>query len=221
MKETNAASHCVLALAYGKQIKALNNIDGHLQFRKTLITTLAHREIGTYEAIVPIPHAAIYLGECWKAIRKEKLWLAFGSESYKKSMFSISDQREREMLAQKKVGSIRKKSSVKSSVIIIDEAVLSGTTMYHAIITLRKYGIKNVHVRTLMPPVFRRCPYGVIDYQPGSGYNRHWINTPKDYEKITRSLGANDFCTLTPDDICRCAGGDIHVCLECIEDSSH
>lgn len=121
-------SNCGLAFGYGKKIVSDNLILRHTVFRKQLVELLAEGETVTANAVVPIPHAGVLLARTWKECRPEKLWLAFGATRYSNCMFREDNQQDRMLHAYEKVGVIKQKRKYQS-VILIDEVIMSGTTM--------------------------------------------------------------------------------------------
>ncbi|KGP76382.1 hypothetical protein JT05_05090 [Desulfosporosinus sp. Tol-M] len=213
MSEVGHVLNCSVALAYGKKIVPGNNIDNHLIIRKSLVKILANRENTQCNAVVPIPNAGIYLGKCWAELTGLYLWNSFSRHNLNTSMFLLSDQLKRERAAEYKLGKIFTKKGF-SSVILIDEAITSGISMYRAIKTLREIGVRNIHARTVLPPILPQlCYENVIKYKAGNGLEKDWINRPNDYELIAWCIGANDFSTLDVEDVKTVCGT---VCVTCI-----
>jgi glutamine phosphoribosylpyrophosphate amidotransferase len=208
-------NNCILALSTGKKINENNNIDSSLEFRLALIKELIKCEVINAEAVVPIPHAGVYLAACWSELRKEDLWMAFGYNKYSQSMFDISDDlNKRNVLAEEKIGTIIDKKLFKN-IIIIDEAIISGVTMTVAIKSLRTYGVEKIHVRTLLPPIVRKCPFSVFKYTPGSFFDKAWITNPGDNKEISNELGADDYSCLDMEALYKLVD-DTDICTACL-----
>jgi len=206
--------YCSISLAYGKKIKSINDLAEHsdidyknasYQFRCDAISLLCEREETDATAIVPIPHAGVFLANCWAELRNEKLWLAFGYKSHGTSIFyTADDQISREKHCEVKVGTLIDLNKDYKKIILIDEDILSGVTMKMAIQTLRSHGVKEIHARTILPPYINKCPYSRINYKPT-------LTTNTD---IAKEIGADDFSCLSMEDL-NSLDKNQSICFEC------
>jgi len=188
--------NCALALAYGKKISPQNNISNYPNFRFAAISMLCKRELLKADAVIPIPHAGVFLANCWAEYRTEQLWLAFGYKKYESSMFKIPNENDvaiRYSQAEEKTGKIIDSGNgiIPKSVFLIDEGIISGITMKTAISALKKNGVEKIFVRTILPPFVNKCPYSIVHYTP----------TLKSNQDVAEVLGIDGYSSLSIEDL--------------------
>lgn len=201
----NPTCICSISLSYGKQILPLKSTvdlmkNGFslisMRFRYEAVSLLCSREKVKLDAIVPVPHAGVFLANCWVEQRNEKLWLAFGSNKYDSSDACFA---RGEVIEKKEYNTI----------ILIDEALISGVTIQTAIKSLKSHGVKKIYVRTLLPPYMNKCPYSVIAHSPKLDVN----------SDVAEFLGADGFSCLSKKDILSlniCP----YICVDCLCDNA-
>lgn len=187
----NPVKSCALALAYGRRIVSGNPYDRKHTFRNALVTTLAESEPSGASAVVPIPSAGKALAEVWAATLGVEVWHAFASHADDWCMFHLRSQDRRIQHASRKVGQVSFMRSHKA-IYLIDETIVTGTSMRLAISSLRNSGVKHIFARTILPPLRSSCPYGVLASEE-LDFIGHCVT---DYKDIARDIGADDFRTL-------------------------
>lgn len=204
LTQSNVNPICSVALAFGKKISTLY-MQNHPYFRFTGISLLCQRESLRADAVVPIPHAGIFLANCWSEHRAEPEWQAFGCKKYNSSMFDVSNNLDiRYSHAREKLGKVANDSMYKN-VFLIDEAIISGVSMKTAILTLKDYGVEQIFVRTLLPPFVKKCPYSIVNYTPIFNCN----------QDIAEYFGVDDYSSLTVEELLS-INKSTPLCVECI-----
>ena len=75
-----------------------------------------------------------------------------------------------------------------------------------AINTLKKYGVKKIFVRTLLPPYVNTCPYSIVRYNPVFNYN----------QDIAEHFGVDGYSCLTVEEILSIIKST-PLCVECMK----
>jgi amidophosphoribosyltransferase (EC 2.4.2.14) len=98
-------------------------------------------------------------------------------------------------------------------VILIDDSMVTGTTLKNTIFSLRKMGAKEVHVLIGSPKLISYCPYGVEVPQ-----SSELIAANLSEEEIAKVLGADSIYWLSIDGLYKVIGSK-QLCLGCMLNS--
>ncbi|QKQ99621.1 amidophosphoribosyltransferase [Metallosphaera tengchongensis] len=97
-------------------------------------------------------------------------------------------------------------------VVLIDDSMVTGTTLKNTIMSLRKLGAKEVHVLIGSPKLVSKCPYGVEVPE-----ERELIAANLGEEQIARVLGADSIHWLTLDGLKKVT--NYNLCTGCMTKS--
>jgi len=204
-------TNCLQALAYGKKIIDANDIQKSPHFRLDAVSLLCKRETLSADAVVPVPHAGVFLAACWDEQRADEvLWPALGLKKFGTSMYNVPND-ENKRVCHARLKTYKKiEGYVPKKVFLIDEGILSGISMITAIETLRNNGVKEIYARTILPPFVNSCPYSCVKYIP----------TVNNVDNIAKFLGADDYAYLSVEDLMDIGKGthgkDANLCHECL-----
>ncbi|WP_338600452.1 amidophosphoribosyltransferase [Sulfolobus tengchongensis] len=103
------------------------------------------------------------------------------------------------------------KSAVKGKrIVLIDDSMVTGTTLKNTIFNLRKLGAKEVHVLIGSPKLISQCPYGVEVPD-----EKELISANLDDKTIARVLGADSINWLSLEGLFKVVG-HTNLCLGCM-----
>lgn len=126
--------------------------------------------------------------------------------------FILPTNKEREIACSKKF--IFHNDLKDKIVYVVDDSIVRGNTLVSAINSLRKVGVKNIHLRISSPPVISSCYYG-IDIPT---YEELIANNKK-ISDVCDQLGADSLNYLTIDELKEAIGNKI--CTACFDDNHH
>lgn len=126
-------------------------------FRIRLGKELADEHPATGEIVVPVPESGVYAATGYAQVSKKPLFFGLVRDYYtKRTLFEPKLRDRNEMLNRRLIAVpdiVRGKS-----IVLIDEAILSGTTLKLAIARLKECNAGEIHVRIPAPPMLFRCP---------------------------------------------------------------
>lgn len=103
------------------------------------------------------------------------------------------------------------KSAVKGKrIVLIDDSMVTGTTLKNTIFNLRKLGAKEIHVLIGSPKLISQCPYGIEVPE-----EKELISANLNESEIARVLGANSIYWLSLEGLFK-AIGHKNLCLGCM-----
>ena len=146
------------------------------------------------DLVVGVPDSGIAAAMGYAKQSHISYGIAFQKNSYVGRTFIKPTQNERETAVQIKLNVIA--SAVKDKrIILIDDSIVRGTTISKLIITLKKAGAKEVHVRISSPPFLYPCYYGT-----DVPSNHLLIASKHTNEEICELIGADSLGYLNIDD---------------------
>ncbi len=117
----------------------------------------------------------------------------------------------RETLAAIKYQVVRSLFQKVSSIVIVDDSIVFGTTARRLIRTLRAAGAKTIHLRISCPPIIAACRYGVDMESKGQ-----LIATTSSVDEIAQHLGVDSLSYLSLEGLQEVIGPDAdNYCLAC------
>lgn len=160
------------------------------------------------DLVVGVPDSGIAAAMGYAKQSHISYGIAFQKNSYVGRTFIKPTQNERETAVQIKLNVIA--SAVKDKrIILIDDSIVRGTTISKLIITLKKAGAKEVHVRISSPPFLYPCYYGT-----DVPSNHLLIASKHTNEEICELIGADSLGYLNIDDF-KAMVGNLSFCKAC------
>ena len=160
------------------------------------------------DLVVGVPDSGIAAAMGYAKQSHISYGIAFQKNSYVGRTFIKPTQNERETAVQIKLNVIA--SAVKDKrIILIDDSIVRGTTISKLIITLKKAGAKEVHVRISSPPFLYPCYYGT-----DVPSNHLLIASNHTNEEICEQIGADSLGYLNIDDF-KAMVGNLSFCKAC------
>lgn len=95
-------------------------------------------------------------------------------------------------------------------VVLIDDSMVTGTTLKNTIASLRRLGAKEVHVLIGSPKLISRCPYGIEVPE-----EKELIAANLPEEEIAKVLGADSIHWLSMEGLRKALSSD-HLCVGCM-----
>ncbi|MQL55103.1 amidophosphoribosyltransferase [Acidianus ambivalens] len=205
-------SYCSIEYIYQARIDSFVNEKSIYELRIRIGEELAREKPIDADTVIGVPDTAIPFAIGYSRVTGIPLDLGFTrTGSPIRTMLASND-------FMKIVGVQLKLNVIKSAVfgkrvILIDDSMVTGTTLKNTIFSLRKMGAKEVHVLIGSPKLISYCPYGVEVPQ-----SSELIAANLSEEEIAKVLGADSIYWLSIDGLYKVIGSK-QLCLGCMLNS--
>ena len=202
-------SYCTIEYIYQARIDSFVNEKPIYELRIRIGEELAKERPINADAVIGVPDTAIPFAIGYSRVTGIPLDLGFTrTGSPIRTMMASND-------FMKIVGVQLKLNIVKSAVfgkrvVLIDDSMVTGTTLKNTIFSLRKMGAKEVHVLIGSPKLISHCPYGVE--VPSSS---ELMAANLSDEEIAKVLGADSIYWLSIEGLYKVIGSR-ELCLGCM-----
>jgi len=203
-------AHCIFEHIYfAKQNSHIFGENVH-EFRKKLGRRLAQEHPAEADAVIPVPDS----GTSAAIGYAEQSGIAFDMglvrSHYIGRTFISPQQKRRELEVKLKLSVVRQAVGGKR-IVVVDDSIVRGTTTRGKIMTLRKAGAKEIHMRVSCPPIRYPCFYGV-DFPT----REELLANNRDLEQIREFLGVDSIGYLSLEGLLGCASRPAdHYCTAC------
>ncbi len=203
-------AHCIFEHIYfAKQNSHIFGENVH-EFRKKLGRRLAQEHPADADAVIPVPDS----GTSAAIGYAEQSGIAFDMglvrSHYIGRTFISPQQKRRELEVKLKLSVVRQAVGGKR-IVVVDDSIVRGTTTRGKIMTLRKAGAKEIHMRVSCPPIRYPCFYGV-DFPT----REELLANNRDLEQIREFLGVDSIGYLSLEGLLGCAARPAdHYCTAC------
>jgi amidophosphoribosyltransferase len=186
---------CVFELIYFARPDSLVFGNSVYEARKKMGQKLAVREFAVADMVIPVPDSGMCAALGFAEFSGIPLELGFIRNPYVGRTFIRPRQDERELAIDIKLNPLKSLLQNKR-VIIIEDSIVRGNTSRRRITTLKRAGVKEVHMRVSSPPHRFPCFYGV-DFPSSS----ELVAFGKSVEEIRQYLGLDSLQYLDIEDL--------------------
>lgn len=151
---------CVFELIYFARPDSLVFGNSVYEARKKMGQKLAAREFAVADMVIPVPDSGMCAALGFAEFSGIPLELGFIRNPYVGRTFIRPRQDERELAIDIKLNPLKSLLQNKR-VIVIEDSIVRGNTSRRRITTLKRAGVKEVHMRVSSPPHRFPCFYGV------------------------------------------------------------
>ncbi|MCH4814847.1 MAG: amidophosphoribosyltransferase [Saccharolobus sp.] len=202
-------SYCTIEYVYQARIDSMVNEKDIYDLRAKIGEELALEYPIKADSVIGVPETALPFAIGYSRKLNIPLDLGFTRTGSPIRTMLSSDAFLKVVGVQLKLNPI--KSAVKGKrIILIDDSMVTGTTLKNTIFNLRKLGAKEIHVLIGSPKLISQCPYGVEVPE-----EKELISANLDDEKIARVLGADSIHWLSLEGLFRVIGHR-NLCLGCM-----
>ncbi len=203
-------AHCIFEYIYFARLDSV--IDGISVYDARIRggRALADRYPVEADVVTGVPESGLTAAVGYSEASGIPFKLAFAKNNYVGRTFIKPTQEERLSAVHAKLRVIE--SVVKGKrVVLIDDSIVRGTTIANLIMTMRKAGATEVHVRISSPPFLYPCYYGtdVPD-------NSQLIANEYSVEEICKKIGADSLGYMSLEDFHKMTG-DLPICSACFD----
>ena len=170
---------------------------------------------GDIDHVIPIPESGIYSATGYSAESKIPLFFGIIRDYFtEKTLYSSTTSNRYEKLKRKLIPI---ESLIKDkNIVIVDEAVLSGSTLKIMIQILRDVGAKKIHIRIPSPIIANECTGRVLPkvnlLYPQLGKNK----SQRQYQQqLSEEFQVDSFAFLTLDGFLKATKKKEYFCTEC------
>lgn len=153
-------SLCVFEYIYFSDATSRVNDRYIYSVRESLGRELAREYPVEADLIVPVPDSSIPAALGYAEESKTPFGMAIIKNRYSDRTFIKPDQRLRQMEVDLKFNLVRPHIDGKR-LVIVDDSIVRGNTMKRLVAALRRYGAKEIHLRSSAPPLRHPCYFGI------------------------------------------------------------
>jgi len=169
--------------------------------RKNMGEQLAKESpVRSADMVVPIPDSGMYAGLGFSQKSKLPYEVAIIRNHYVGRTFIQPSQYVRDLGVKVKLNPVKEFLKDKN-IVVIEDSIVRGTTSKARIRTLRKAGVKQIHMRVSCPPHKHPCFYG-IDFPD----RKELIACKKDLKKIRQFIDLDSLSYLSLDGLYKAVG---------------
>lgn len=202
-------AYCSIEYVYQSRIDSIYNDSIIYDIRVRIGEELAKERPINADVVIGVPDTAIPFAIGYARSLGLRYDLGFTRTGSPIRTMLASDEFMKVVGAQLKLNPIESVVSGKR-VVVIDDSMVTGTTLKLTAFMLRKLGAKEIHVLIGSPKLVNRCPYGIeIPDQ------KYLIAANLDEMKIARELGVDSIYWLSIEGLYR-AIGHKNLCLGCM-----
>lgn len=153
-------SLCVFEYIYFSD--ATSQVNGRYIYtvRESLGRELAREYPVEADLVVPVPDSSIPAALGYAAESQTPFGLAIIKNRYSDRSFIKPDQRLRQMEIDLKFNLVRPHVEGKR-LVVVDDSIVRGNTMKRLVAALRRYGAREIHLRSSAPPLRHPCYFGI------------------------------------------------------------
>ncbi len=156
LKTVHNQKGCMWNLIYSARPDMLINGQSASMFRIEVGKRLAKEYPVDADIVIPIPESGIYGATGYSAQSKIPFYFGLIRDYYtKKTIYEPTLEMRNKALNQKII--IVSEVVKDKRIVVVDEAIIAGTTLLVTVDKLKKAGAKEIHVRIPSPPMNRNC----------------------------------------------------------------
>jgi len=197
--------NCVLRLIYEATPEDFMFGTCVAEFRIKLGTLLAEAETANENLrcsiVVPVPEAGIFAAIGYAEKSKLPFYQAIVRNNYIGRLFYVPEEVTRKKLVKSKLICIHNILKGKK-VILVDEAIFTGTTLKVVTDMLKACEVKEIHIRVASPMIRSKCPIGM---HPAGKLLHEVTNDFRSYFGVQsiKFLSLKKFLSVTPPGLCK------------------
>ncbi|HUS49474.1 MAG TPA: sugar nucleotide-binding protein [Candidatus Paceibacterota bacterium] len=219
LKNIKNQEGCLWRMIYSSRPDKLLLGQSASNFRIEVGKVLAREQPADADIVIPIPESGIYGATGYSEESKIPFYFGLIRDYYTDKTFFEPTLQMRSASLDKKI--IVVPDVVKDNrVILIDEAIIAGTTLAIAVEKLRKSGAKEIHVRIPSPPMIFRCENKVLSKDADLIAKRFGDNKEQIEEELAKHFQVESLKFLSLDGFLSCLKNKKDVCVECFKKKS-
>lgn len=153
-------AHCIFEHIYfAKQTSRIFGENVH-EFRKKVGRELAREHPAEADVVIPVPDSGTSAAIGYAEASGIPFDMGLVRSHYVGRTFISPSQKVRELEVKLKL-SVVKEAVQDKRIVVVDDSIVRGTTTRGKILTLRRAGAKEIHMRVSCPPIRYPCFYGV------------------------------------------------------------
>jgi len=204
-------THCIFELIYFARPDSQVFGENVYLYRKRLGHRLAREHSPDVDFVMPFPDSGNYAALGYAEERSVPFEMGMVRNHYIGRTFIQPTQIMRNFGVRVKLNPVRPLLRGKK-VLIVEDSIIRGTTSRSRISSLRKIGVKEIHMAVSCPPTRYPCPYG-IDF-PSKG--ELLATREKDVQTIAGFIGLDSLYYLSLEGMIEATGmSKNHFCLAC------
>lgn len=153
---------CMFRMIYSVRPDMLVLNQSASQFRIDVGKKLAKEHPANADIVIPVPESGIYGATGYAAESKIPFYFGLIRDYYTQKTLFEPAQVTRNAALKKKLIVVPEVIRNKR-IVLVDEAILSGSTLNAAIEKIKKVGVKEIHVRIPSPPMTSNCNNKILD----------------------------------------------------------
>lgn len=153
-------SLCVFEYIYFSDATSRVNDRYIYTVRESLGRELAREYPVAADMVVPVPDSSIPSALGYAEVSKIPFGMAIIKNRYTDRTFIKPDQRLRQLEVDLKFNLVRPHIAGKR-LVIVDDSIVRGNTLTRLVAALRRYGAKEIHLRSSAPPLRHPCWFGI------------------------------------------------------------
>ena len=160
LKQKKCVFNLVYKLAPSEYFFGERVAESRIKLGRKLAESFDRRIIDKIDCIVPVPKTGLYYA-MGLAQQLEKPYIqALTKDTTEMRSFQVLDANVRKEIIKNKIIPIQELIKDKT-IILVDEAIFTGTTLKVVCKMLREYGVKEIHLGIPTPECLNQCPYYV------------------------------------------------------------
>ncbi len=200
---------CIFEMIYFARPDSLVFGESVYAFRKKLGRLLAEQAPVDADIVLPVPDSGNYAALGFSAATGIPLELAITRNHYARRSFIQPSQKHRRSTIKVKLNPIKNVIS-KKRIVLIDDSIVRGNTLFEKIKILREHGVAEVHLRIAAPPVKHPCFYG-IDFPSGN----ELLANKKTLKQIEKFLNVDSLAFISVENLMSCSERNSGFCNAC------
>jgi dTDP-4-dehydrorhamnose reductase len=220
MQIYKAQKGCMFRMIYSVKPDQLVLGQNASTYRINLGKKLAEEQPVEADAVMPVPESGIFGATGYSAQSKIPLYFGIIRDYYtRKTLFETNKGLRSELLRQKLIfvpDLIKNKR-----IVVVDEAILSGTTLEFVIARLKREGAKEIHVRIPSPPMRFNCKFNVLgaeanllakEFRELQNYEEYKLTFE---DRLKKNFGVDSLRFLSMKSFLKFMGSDFEPCTFC------
>ena len=220
IKKMNNQKGCSFRLIYSARPDKLISGQNVSTFRINLGKELAVESPVEADLVMPVPETGIYPATGYADQSKIPFYFGVIRDYFTdKTLFSPTLKMRNASLDKKLI--IVPEIISGKRIILVDEAIVSGTTLHIIIEKLKNAGAKEIHVRIPSPPISYSCQYNILEKDAKLLANKHGYDKSAIEDGLTRHFDVNSLKFLSLKGFLKYLDHDKRPCYECFSKQKH
>jgi dTDP-4-dehydrorhamnose reductase len=205
---------CLFKMIYSARPDMLVLNQSASSFRINIGKQLAREQPTNADIVIPIPESGIYGATGYSAESKIPFYFGIIRDYFtNKTLFEPTLSMRNASLEKKLVvvpDIVRDKR-----IVLVDEAIVAGTTLAVAIEKLKKAGAKEIHIRIPAPPMLYNCTNGVLKEDANLIAKKFGEKKEEIEEGLRKHFGVNSLRFLSVEGFVNSLSSKCSFCMEC------